>query len=72
VGLVNLIAGHLVSPELLQFHATPDALASALDPLIGETPERRRMLEEMKTVNALLGGPGVADRAAQAVLDTVG
>jgi lipid-A-disaccharide synthase len=71
VGLVNLIADHLVSPELLQFQATPDALASALDPLIGDTPERRRMLEEMKAVNALLGEPGVADRAAQAVLDTV-
>jgi lipid-A-disaccharide synthase len=34
VGLVNLIAGERVAPELIQDDATPAALARAMIPLI--------------------------------------
>jgi lipid-A-disaccharide synthase len=32
-------------PELVQRQATPEGLAAALSPLLGDTPERRRQLD---------------------------
>lgn len=66
VGLVNLIAGRGVAPELLQGEATPEALASAalplLDPAGREASEQRDALE---TVRSALGSPGAAGRVAE-------
>jgi lipid-A-disaccharide synthase len=70
VGLVNILAGRFVCPELLQEDSTPDKLAGAILPLLGDTPERASMLEGMDAVNGMLGQPGAADRAAKAVLET--
>lgn len=69
VGLVNILAGRQVCPELLQEHATPEELAAATIPLLGDTRERALMLEGMESVNRMLGEPGAADRAAAAVLE---
>ncbi|HUP88262.1 MAG TPA: lipid-A-disaccharide synthase [Longimicrobiales bacterium] len=57
IGLVNLIAGERVAPELLQDDATPLALANALLPLIREGPERTTALEKLASVRARLEGP---------------
>jgi lipid-A-disaccharide synthase len=67
VGLVNILANRMVCPELLQEDATPDKLAGAVLPLLDDTAERTAMLEGMDSVNRLLGSPGAADRAADAV-----
>jgi lipid-A-disaccharide synthase len=65
VGLVNLVAGRQVAPELLQHDATPEKLAAALLPLFDEaSPERRAQLEGIAEVRRRLGGPGAADRLA--------
>ena len=40
VGLVNLVAGERIAPELLQDDATPAALAAALLPLLDSGPAR--------------------------------
>jgi lipid-A-disaccharide synthase len=68
VGLVNILAGRMVCPELLQENATPEKLAEAVLPLLDETPGRAAMLDGMDSVNRLLGAPGAAGRAADAVL----
>ena len=39
--LANLVLGENVVPEFLQQDCTPDNLARALRPLLGDTPERR-------------------------------
>jgi lipid-A-disaccharide synthase len=70
IGLVNILAGRFVCPELLQEDATPEKLAEVVLPLLGDTPQRAAMLEGMDSVNNLLGQPGAADRAATAVLET--
>jgi lipid-A-disaccharide synthase len=67
VGLVNLVAGRRLAPELLQDEATPRALADALLPLIDEGPARASALEGMRAVREALrtDGPGTAaDRVA--------
>lgn len=70
VGLVNILANRFVCPELLQENCTAGKLSSAILPLIAETPARAAMLEGMDSVNRLLGPPGAADRAADAVLSS--
>lgn len=72
IGLVNLVAGERLVPELVQDAATPDALAAALMPLVEETPERARVLRGLAAVRESLqprhGGSAagrVADLAAE-------
>lgn len=64
VGLVNLVAGERIAPELLQKDATPDRLAAALLPLLDEnSPERRKAVTGLARVRELLA-PEDAERSA--------
>jgi lipid-A-disaccharide synthase len=66
IALANLIAEARVAPEFVQDAATPEALASALLPLLDTgSPERRRMLEGWGRVQARMGGPGASARTAE-------
>lgn len=64
IGMVNLIAGRRVAPELVQSGFTPDAVEREIGKLL-ESPEAR---EEAKAalaeVRAKLGPSGAIDRAA--------
>ena len=72
IGLVNIVAGHEVAPEFWQGDATPEALASALLPLLdAASPERARMLAALATVRASLGKPGASARVAQMASEMV-
>ena len=65
IGLVNVVAGREVAPEFVQDALVParvaDALAELLDPA---SDRRRRMIEELDRVRALLGDAGAAERVA--------
>jgi lipid-A-disaccharide synthase len=66
VGLVNLVAGYEVAPELLQRRATPEALAHAVLPLLDAgSAVTRRQREGLALVRERLGAPGAADRVAE-------
>lgn len=69
IGMVNLVAGRGICPELIQHEATPGWLAEAIDPLLGDTAQRAAMLLGYAEVRAKLGGGGAADRAAGIVLE---
>lgn len=65
VSLVNLVAGRLVVPEILQRAATADALAAGIRPLLDPgSPEARAQREGLAEVRARLGQPGAAERVA--------
>ncbi|HET9985274.1 MAG TPA: lipid-A-disaccharide synthase [Longimicrobiales bacterium] len=65
IGLVNLVAGRRLMPELVQDAATPAALAAALSPLLAEgSPERANALAGLACVRAALASPDAAGRSA--------
>jgi lipid-A-disaccharide synthase len=70
-GMVNLVAGSRVAPELIQEGFTPDAVAAETVRLLLDGPARARMLASLREVKTRLGGAGASRRAAEAVLETV-
>jgi lipid-A-disaccharide synthase len=66
--LANLVLGENVVPELLQRACTPEALADALVPLIGATPQRQRQVEAFKRLDAIMSIGGVAPSAKAAAI----
>jgi lipid-A-disaccharide synthase len=68
VALPNLVAGRGVVPELIQRDCVPERLARELTRLLDDEGERSRMRESLLEVRRPLGGPGVYDRAAEAIL----
>ncbi len=72
IGMVNLIAGRELCPELVQHALSAESLSAALQPLLAPTPERASMLNGLDEVISRLGGPGAEDRAAAIVLATLG
>jgi lipid-A-disaccharide synthase len=70
IGLVNVVAGREVAPELVQDALTPGRAADLLAPLLDErSGERRRMLAGLAEVRGKLGTPGAAGRVAQMAAD---
>ncbi len=67
LGIVNLLAGREVCPELLQRNCRPDRLAEALAPLAVDSDARRAMREALAAVVAGLGGGGAYAKAAALV-----
>jgi lipid-A-disaccharide synthase len=73
VGLVNLIAGGEVAPELLQGAVTPAALAQAVLPLLDpRSTAGQRQREGLALVRERLGPPGAADRVAALAAQLMG
>jgi len=73
VGLVNLIAGREIAPELLQGAVTPAALTAAVLPLLDRGSEAaRRQREGLALVRERLGSPGAAERVAAIAAELVG
>lgn len=64
IGLINIIFGRTVCPELIQHEATADSLAGGLVKLLGDTPERRTMRAEYGRLRELLGTKDAAENVA--------
>ena len=71
LGMVNLLAGRELCPELIQNAATPEKLAAAISPLLADTPERRAMKSGLAEVRAKLGDGGAAERVAEALMQEI-
>jgi len=75
IGMVNLIAGQRIVPELLQESFTPQNLFWALAPLLEDSPSRARQMEDLAEVRRRLMPDAVANpiaRAAGVVLELLG
>jgi len=68
--LANLVLEENIVPEFLQRDCTPQNLADALVPLLGETPERRRQLDGFARLDGIMqiGQASPSRRAADIVL----
>jgi len=70
-GMVNLIAGRKIVPELIQDAFTPDAVAEEAVSMLTDRARAASIREDLARVRAKLGGPGASRRAAEAVLAVV-
>ena len=68
IGLVNLVAGRSVVPELIQDEATEERLCQEVLHLLRDRSAYNDMKEELRQVRQSLGEPGASHRAAQVVL----
>jgi lipid-A-disaccharide synthase len=67
-GMVNLVAGRPIVPELIQDRFTPDAVARETIALLTDEARANTMRDDLADVRARLGGAGASGRAADAIL----
>jgi len=68
IGLVNLVAGRSIVPELLQDEATGQRLYEEAVRILEDRSTYDEMKRDLAKVRAALGEPGASTRAAEAVL----
>ena len=69
--LPNIILGERVVPELLQTDANVEGLTAAMEPLLSDTPERRRQLEGFARLDEIFGtgAETASEKAARIVME---
>jgi lipid-A-disaccharide synthase len=68
IGLVNLIAGRELAPELIQEDATAPRLAAEVRAILADRRRRVAMRRDLAEIRRKLGEPGAARRAAAIAL----
>ena len=71
VGLVNLVAGRQLAPELLQDDATGDNLARAILNILDNADELNDLRRQLISLRDVLGGSGASDRVAELALGMI-
>jgi lipid-A-disaccharide synthase len=72
IALANVVAGRRGVPELLQHEVTPETIVGELEPLLSDGGVRDDCLAFLQEVRQRLGDPGASQRAARALLSTIG
>ena len=67
IGLVNVVAGKKIFPELIQENCTADKIAQNIESLLQD----HKIIEELKKVRAALGTGGASHRAAKIILQEI-
>ena len=68
VGLVNLIAGKNIVPELLQDKASPENIADTVFNMLNNPNELQKLRKKLFEIKDMLGGPGASERVAKIAL----
>jgi lipid-A-disaccharide synthase len=71
VGLVNIVAGKRIVPELVQNDSTPENMADAITSLLSDTVYYSRMRDDLAGVRKRLGDSGASARAASVVREVL-
>lgn len=71
IGLVNIIAGKKIVPELLQGNVRGDLIAAEALKIFEDDTYRKEMLANLAEVKEKLGTPGAARRVAQMALEMI-
>lgn len=69
IAMVNLIAGKLVVPELIQHEAHAEAIAREALTILNDGATRRRMKADLREVARVIGRPGASRRVAARVVE---
>ena len=68
-GMVNIIAGSMIMPELLQNKATSEQIYKMASEIINNPEKITQMKLELSNVQDLLKGEGASNRAAKYILE---
>ena len=68
-GLVNIVAGEGVAPELLNEQVTPERIAGEVLPVLKDPEKARAVKERLQQVRESLGATGVVSRIAGSMAD---
>ena len=64
IGMVNIVAGRTVVPELIQDDVTPEKIAGAIGLLLADQGKHKEVENDLKQVRVRLGEGGASSRAA--------
>jgi lipid-A-disaccharide synthase len=68
IGLVNILAGTELVPEIIQERATGHNIAQEALAILGDSTRQRVMKEKFQVLRKSLGSPGASRRAAEMIL----
>lgn len=68
IGLVNVVAGERIVPELIQFEATPQNIAQKALELLDDKKALEKIHAELYALKNTLGIPGASQRAAEEIV----
>ena len=68
IGMVNIVAGEAVVPELIQGEVTGKRISEETMKILSDPALRQRITEKLREVRRRLGSPGAADRVADIAL----
>ena len=70
-GLINIVAGEEVAPELLNEQVTPERIAAEALKVLKDPEQERAVRERLLQVRESLGTPGVVARIARSMADSM-
>ena len=71
VGLVNIVAGKRVAPELIQHDATPENMAGVISRMLGDPVKYQQVKDDLVRMKTRLGEGGASARAASVVMEVM-
>jgi lipid-A-disaccharide synthase len=71
IGLINIVAGDMVCPELIQDQCTPQNIADRVLKILNDERELEKIKYQLSKVKEKMGGPGASARVANIVLETI-
>ena len=72
IGLVNVVAGQKIVPELVQFDATPEKISKTAVELLEDRKGAEKVQAELYALKNTLGIPGASPRAAEEIINFLG
>jgi lipid-A-disaccharide synthase len=71
IGLVNIIAGKTIVPELVQDEASPEKIAAEAISILTTEGRRENIKGELRKIRGMLGSRGAAERVARLAYDMI-
>ncbi|MEW6009187.1 MAG: lipid-A-disaccharide synthase [Candidatus Omnitrophota bacterium] len=71
IGLVNVVAGEKIVPELIQFKAKPRPIAKTCLDMLSNREKYKSIVLKLDEAKKRLGSPGATERAAKIIADFI-
>lgn len=68
IGIVNILAGNEIVPELIQWDARAEKISRLIKKILEDSSYRSSMRKRLLEVRERLGGPGASERAAEEIV----